>query len=139
MAQSHFPLTREQLRSRRKHEVRAHTERVRRVTLSVVPEPRHLPATRGDCENGPRPCVHVSCKFNLYLDVSPRSGAIKFNRPNIEPDELTESCALDLADRDGMKLEDVAAAMNVTRERARQVLLGALSKLSRGRHRLPRP
>jgi hypothetical protein len=76
-----------------------------------------------------RPCPFVSCKHHLYLDVSARTGAIKLNFPDLEVWEMTESCALDVADRAGATLEEVGAIMNLTRERIRQVEVKALAKL----------
>jgi hypothetical protein len=90
---------------------------------------RALPATRAECENGPRPCPHVSCKFHLYLDVNPETGSIKLNFPHLEPWELTESCALDVAERGGITLEEVGTIVNLTRERVRQVEVRATAKL----------
>jgi len=71
----------------------------------------------------------VSCKHHLFIDVSPRTGAIKLNFPDLEVWDLGESCALDVADRGGTTLEDVGAIMNLTRERIRQVEVKALAKL----------
>src|SRR5690606_23138821 len=82
-----------------------------------------------ECVDGPRPCPYISCKHHLYVDVSPRTGAIKLNFPDLEVWELAESCALDIADRGGTTLEDVGAIMNLTRERIRQVEVKALAKL----------
>lgn len=79
------------------------------------------PKTRADCVNGPRPCLFVSCKHHLYLDVNPRTGSVKLNFPDKEIWELEETCALDVADRGGITLEEVGAIMNLTRERIRQV------------------
>lgn len=90
-----------------------------------VPRPR----TRGDCERGPRPCPWVSCHHHLYLDVL-RSGSIKVNFPDHEPDELEHSCALDVADDGPHRLERVGEIMNLSRERARQVQESALAKLA---------
>jgi hypothetical protein len=95
------------------------------------------PRTRADCERGIRgirrirPCPFVGCRHNLYMDVSPTTGTITLNFPNIEPDKMPPalSCALDVAERDGVILEKVAKAMGVTRERARQVESAALRKL----------
>ncbi|MBI4701722.1 MAG: hypothetical protein HY744_11285 [Deltaproteobacteria bacterium] len=87
------------------------------------------PRTRAQCAGGDRPCPYVSCKHHLYLDVSPRTGAIKLNFPDLEVWEMAESCALDIADRGGTTLEDVGAIMNLTRERIRQVEVRALAKL----------
>ncbi|MDB5218595.1 MAG: DNA-binding protein AsgB, partial [Myxococcaceae bacterium] len=74
-------------------------------------------------------CPFVSCKHHLYLDVSARTGAIKLNFPDLEVWEMTETCALDVADRGGTTLEEVGAIMNLTRERIRQVEVKGLAKL----------
>ena len=71
----------------------------------------------------------MSCKHHLYLDVSPFTGTIKINFPDLEVWEMKVSCALDIAEYGGMRLEDVGELMNVTRERARQIEVQALSKL----------
>ena len=93
------------------------------------------PAIREDCERIVRPCRYVSCKFNLYVDVAPRTGTIKLNFPDIEPDQMAFSCALDVADSEGSTLEFVGLVLNLTRERARQLEVNALHKLKRqGQH-----
>jgi hypothetical protein len=79
------------------------------------------PKTRSQCAEGPRPCLFVSCKYHLYLDVNPRTGSVKLNFPDKELWELDETCALDVADRGGITLEEVGTIMNLTRERVRQV------------------
>lgn len=130
-------ITREQRRSRRKRDVRARTISVKRMTKRELEIGRLLypetdywkPKTRADCKGGPRPCPFISCKHHLYVDVSPRTGAIKLNFPDLEVWELSESCALDIADHGGTTLEDVGAIMNLTRERIRQVEVKALAKL----------
>ena len=89
------------------------------------------PRTRGDCLpggcNGERPCPWVSCKAHLALDVDEVNGSIKVNFPDLEVWELRDTCALDVADRDGITLEEVGKLMNLTRERVRQLELQALS------------
>jgi hypothetical protein len=130
-------ITREQRRSRRKRAIRARTISVKRMTKReleigrlLYPETEYYkPRTRGECAEGPRPCPYISCKHHLYVDVSPRTGAIKLNFPDLEVWEMGESCALDVADRGGTTLEDVGAIMNLTRERIRQVEVKALAKL----------
>jgi hypothetical protein len=132
------PMTREQRRSRRKREVRARTISVKRMTKRELELGRLLypdvegvqrPQMREDCKDGERPCPFVSCKHHLYLDVSARTGAIKLNFPDLEVWEMTETCALDIADRGGATLEEVGAIMNLTRERIRQVEVKGLAKL----------
>jgi hypothetical protein len=131
------PVTREQRRSRRKREVRARTISVKRMTkreleIGRLLYPEHdyeKPRTRSECVEGTRPCPYVSCKHHLFLDVSSRTGAIKLNFPDLEVWEMSETCALDIADRGGTTLEEVGAIMNLTRERIRQVEVKALAKL----------
>lgn len=90
------------------------------------------PKTRGECpDTASGPCPWVSCKYHLYLDVNERTGSIKFNFPHLEVWELTETCALDLADRGGMTLEATGEAISVTRERARQIETLAIRKAAR--------
>src|SRR3954471_24775817 len=87
------------------------------------------PKLRADCAEGPRPCPYVSCKFNLYVDVNPRTGSVKMNFPDKELWEIADTCALDVADRGGITLEEVGAIMNLTRERVRQLETRGLPKL----------
>lgn len=87
------------------------------------------PRTRADCVEGARPCPYVSCKYNLYVDVNPRTGSVKMNFPDKEIWELAETCALDVADRAGITLEEVGEIMNLTRERVRQLEMRGLVKL----------
>jgi hypothetical protein len=124
-------------RSRRRRAVRAQSISTKRLTKAELELGRMLypdegiarPETRAACANGERPCPFVSCKHHLYLDVSPRSGAIKINFPDLEPWELAETCTLDVADRGGAALEEVGAIMNLTRERIRQVEVNGRAKL----------
>src|SRR4051794_23789150 len=100
-------ITREQRRSRRKRAVRARTISVKRMTKReleigrlLYPEDGYTkPHERAACAGGARPCPYVSCKHHLYVDVSPRTGAIKLNFPDLEVWEMGDSCALDVADR----------------------------------------
>ncbi|MGH7298752.1 MAG: sigma factor-like helix-turn-helix DNA-binding protein [Polyangiaceae bacterium] len=133
------PVTREQRRSRRKRAIRAKTISVKRMTKRELELGRLLypdiddverPRTRAECADAPRPCPFVSCQHHLYLDVSARTGAIKLNFPDLEVWEMTETCALDVADRGGTTLEEVGAIMNLTRERIRQVEVKGLAKLA---------
>jgi len=87
------------------------------------------PRTRAECVDGLRPCPFVSCRYHLFIDVSDKTGAIKLNFPDLEVEEMIESCALDVADRGGATLEQVGAIMNLTRERIRQLEVNALAKL----------
>lgn len=93
------------------------------------------PQVRSDCQYGgsncERPCPWVSCKHHLYLEVNPETGSIKINFPDLEPWELRETCALDVAERGGVTLEEVGEIMNLTRERIRQIEVRGLLAIKR--------
>jgi hypothetical protein len=93
------------------------------------------PLTRGDCEldgeNERRPCPWASCSFHLALDVDEKTGALKINFPHLEIWEMPVTCALDVADRGGVTLDEVGKILNVTRERTRQIEAEGLAKIKR--------
>jgi len=140
-------VTRRRGRSRRKRKVRGKSICVKRLTRleiavgkALFPDvPVDRPKARGDCAHGERPCPFVSCTQHLYLDVFERTGAIKLNFPDLEVWEMTDSCALDVADRGGTTLEEAGALMNLTRERIRQLEVNALAKLEVLAHMNPTP
>lgn len=129
--------------ARLKHgRMRARTESINRLSKRKLFRGMHenppvdgvsRPTKRGECLNdGPnaeRPCPYVSCKYHLAVDVAPRTGAIKHNMPHIPVEEMAETCTLDVADRGGLTLEDVAQVMNLTRERIRQLESRATKKI----------
>jgi hypothetical protein len=104
-------------------------EERRLAQLIVYPGDVDKPMTRSECQSMPRPCPFVSCSHHLYLDVNPQSGAIKLNFPHLEVWEMKETCALDVADRGGITLEEVGEILNLTRERIRQVEVRGLGKM----------
>ena len=88
------------------------------------------PRYRSECRDGPRPCPYVACKFNLFLDITPRGGLrIPFGEEPEDLDKLTESCALDIAERGPVTLEYVASVQAITRERVRQIELSAIARM----------
>ncbi|MEZ4467035.1 MAG: sigma factor-like helix-turn-helix DNA-binding protein [bacterium] len=109
------------------------TKRLTREELALAEELETFnydrPALRSQCVDGPRPCPYVSCKHHLYLDVNPETGSIKLNFPDLEVWEMEHTCALDVAERGGITLEDVGEILNLTRERIRQVEVKGLQKL----------
>lgn len=86
------------------------------------------PRTRGDCEDGPRPCPFVSCRHHAYLDVL-ANGMLSINFPNIDSLDEIQTCTLDLASEGSMSLEQVGEALGVSRERVHQLEAKALMKL----------
>lgn len=102
-----------------------------------VPYPTDVerPRTRRDCLPGgcneARPCPFVTCKYNLLVDVDPRTGSLKINHPLAALDEPRESCALDVADRGGMSLDEIGHLLDLSRERVNQIEERALTLLRR--------
>lgn len=123
---------------KRRNRARAHTISIRRLSKAELRRGRELypetdywrPKTRAECVDMERPCPFVSCKYHLYVDVHPVRGSIKINFTDMEVWEMTETCALDIADRGGITLEEVGEIMNLTRERVRQVETAGLAKLA---------
>ena len=103
------------------------SNRARAAFGEGLPLDHGRPKTRGDCESVERPCIYVGCRFNLYLDVR-RNGNLKMNFPDIDPTEMEESCALDVADRGWHSPLRIAPLMNVTREAVRQIEQAALAE-----------
>jgi len=124
-------------RQRRRDRPRSRTIAMKRLTREEMRQGALLvpfmdyerPATRTECAGGERPCPFVSCKYHLFLDVNPETGSIKLNFPHMEVWDMSETCALDVADRGGITLEEVGEIMNLTRERIRQVEVRGLLKL----------
>jgi hypothetical protein len=124
-------------RRRRRDRPRSRTSAMKRLTQEEIRQGADLmslldykrPGVRAECRCGVRPCPYVSCKHHLFLDVNPETGSIKLNFPHLEVWEMSESCALDVAERGGITLEEVGEIMNLTRERIRQVEVRGLLKL----------
>ena len=133
-------LSRKIRRRRRRSRPRSKTIAMKRLTreelrvgaLMYPPVDIARPGTREECRGEARPCPWVACKHHLYLDVNPETGSIKINFPDLEPWELKHTCALDVAERGGITLEEVGEIMNLTRERIRQVEVRGLLKLKMG-------
>jgi len=127
-------------RRRRRTRPRSKTIAMKRLTreelrvgaLMYPPVDIPRPTTRDECRGEARPCPWVACKHHLYLDINPETGSIKINFPDLEPWELQHTCALDVAERGGITLEEVGEIMNLTRERIRQVEVRGLLKLKMG-------
>ena len=127
-------------RRRRRTRPRSKTIAMKRLTreelrvgaLMYPPVDIPRPTKRAECQEEMRPCPWVACKHHLYLDINPETGSIKINFPDLEPWEMKHTCALDVAERGGITLEEVGEIMNLTRERIRQVEVRGLLKLKMG-------
>lgn len=125
--------------TRRPGVVRARTISTKRLSKRELERGRaeyserwRRPRTWGECLKAGRgtpqkPCGYVSCKHNLYLDVDPDTGSIKLAHPDLDPDEMRQTCALRVADEGGVTLDAVADVLGVVRERVRQIERDALA------------
>ena len=122
---------------RRKGRRRSKTIALKRLTRQEIQQGIELadmigyrrPRSRSECAEAARPCPYVACKHHLYLDVNPDTGSIKLNFPDVPVWEMAVTCALDVADKGGVTLEEVGDILNLTRERIRQVEVMGLEKL----------
>lgn len=104
-----------------------------RIGKLLYPEKIQKPKIRKDCENSERPCLYISCRYNLYLEEN--NGNVKTNSKN--PHNLKESCTLDVAAKGENTLEFIADLFGLTRERIRQIEERAIAKIEKDKFSLP--
>lgn len=109
-------------------------------TPRLVRTPRSLPMTRGECEDGIRPCPYVSCAYHLLWigdDVHREVDEI-YERVVVGDNgdgllralaALPETCALDVADQGEHTYDDVATHFGVTRARVQQIAIEATRRV----------
>lgn len=86
------------------------------------------PVTRGDCVGGIRPCPWMTCRHHL---VHAQQGfkSMTADAMLVRLEAMPETCALDVADRGGEHLETVGNALDLTRERVRQIEAASIRRL----------
>lgn len=118
-------------RVRIRHTSLTREEYARMAETEVVLAAFERPHTRGDCLAGgineARPCPFVSCAHHLYLEVT-EEGFLHLNHPGLELGDLPDTCALDVADRGGAELTQVAARMGLKLTRLKQLIRDAQEK-----------
>ena len=82
--------------------------------------------------NGVGKCRHAQCRYSLLQD---RPHMAEWSEDDFIElvDALPSTCALDLADLGGMRLEEVAMVMGLPRPRVEQMEIAALRKLAKSR------
>jgi DNA-directed RNA polymerase specialized sigma24 family protein len=77
-------------------------------------------------------CLHLQCRYSLLQD---RPHIDKWDAEDLDElvQALPSTCALDLANMGGMRLEEVAMVMGLPRPRVEQMEIGALRKLAESR------
>ena len=93
------------------------------------------PTCRSECSGVPRPCPFVTCRYNLFLDVTER-GEIRYNYAGTEPGEMDPkaSCALDVVDsfdysKGPLPQERLAELVGCSRDTVTSVIQKALATL----------
>lgn len=88
------------------------------------------PKLRSECRDGPRPCPHVACVHNNFLNVT-SAGRIQIAHGKRLPEDVPpdESCSLDVADGGPQTLSRVGEILGLTRERIRQIENKCLEKI----------
>lgn len=71
------------------------------------------PKTRGECQDGVRPCPWVSCRHHLAYEVTP-DGDLRHMFPGVELGEMQDTCSLDVSDRGPSRLVDVVEVTNIS-------------------------
>ncbi len=113
------------------------TKQLRRLVAEEGPLPAkelqqlqtQRPKYRSECISGQRPCIWTACRFHLYLKV-PAAGSLRFPRGDRQLEEMSETCALDVADRGPQELRDIAHLLGLTRQRVEQITLAARAKVA---------
>jgi DNA-directed RNA polymerase specialized sigma24 family protein len=77
-------------------------------------------------------CLHAQCRYSLLQD---RPHIAEWDAEDFAElvEALPSTCALDLADLGGMRLEEVAMVMGLPRPRVEQMEIAALRKLAKSR------
>lgn len=96
------------------------------------PSPIPRPRTRAECADIPRPCPFVTCRHHLYIDAHKGRARVAF-AGEVSDMPADRSCALDVADdvADGepLSLDDISAAVGLSREAVRLVVVRVEGKL----------
>lgn len=68
--------------------------------------------------------------------MNEENGSIKFNFPHLLPEQMSDSCSLDVAKEGGTTLDEVGNFLNLSRERIRQLEVKIIAKVRSLIHRL---
>ena len=79
----------------------------------------------------PRPCPFVGCRYNLYLDVNPKTGHIRYNFPQRHVCQMDESCALDIAECGRLTDAAIAEILGLERSTVTKAVTRALKKMKK--------
>lgn len=103
---------------------------------------RTTPATRGACEEGPRPCRYTACRHHLWAEDERPGRPWKGKHPlPVVRVHSEQTCALDVAQeqehrdaRGRLSRERVGEHLGITGERVRQIEGEAIRKLLASLH-----
>ena len=91
------------------------------------------PLVWGDCQPGgsneSRPCPWVTCRYHLWSSQRMAGGRGTFTVKGPPPWEMSETCALDVAEKGGLELDTVGALLGLSMQRVHQLQEGAMAKM----------
>jgi hypothetical protein len=104
---------------------------IRSAQRNKEPAPTHeRPLTRGECIDMPRPCPFVGCRYHLFLEVTNTGGiTLPWGEDPEAIKDLKHTCALDVAEGDGIERNELAAIFNLSSYGVTNVYNSALAKL----------
>lgn len=103
---------------------RARVEKPRSLTPQEITRPENRSQCVSGGINAQRPCPWVSCRYHLAIDVRH-----KHIRQHNDPEAMTQTCVLDVAELGGRTLDEIGTVFGLTRERIRQIEVKALLQL----------
>jgi len=68
----------------------------------------------------------VGCRHHLAVDVNER-GNLKFTTPNVPVERMSETCSLDVADRGGASLSEMAEMLGLSYQRTHHLVKEAVA------------
>lgn len=96
-----------------------------------LPANHKRPQTRAECGNAPRPCPYVGCRYHLFLTVTPAGGIkMPYGEDVAAIKEMSDTCALDVAERGGMELGEMARLLRLTLEGVLLIVNSAYGRLA---------
>lgn len=98
----------------------------------ILPREKRYPAVSDCTWHGRGKCVNFACRYSL-LQERPHVGSWEPEDFDELVDALPSTCALDMADLGGMRLDEVATLMGLPRPRVEQCEISALRTLAKSR------
>ena len=101
---------------------------LREIEAELAADGIARPRSRAECPPDDEACGFVSCRHNLFLDIT-RANHVRLRFPGKEIDELAQTCSLRVGP---LETHEAARLLGVTHGAVRQIEVAALAKLRSG-------